>query len=186
MFASLIVAICVWQRPVLADSSSTNDAHASNGHSKGDTSRLVSQVRDATRLFHDVAMAESAGYAAFLGCVSGPQEGAMGIHYVDGNLVGDGLLDASRPEALIYAPQKDGKLRFVAVEYLVIAADWDATHDAPPVLSGQVFHYSGSPNRYRLPPFYALHVWAWRFNPNGTFVDWNPNVSCKYFAPDAA
>jgi hypothetical protein len=28
------------------------------------------------------------------------------------------------------------------------------------------------------PALYELHVWAWRDNPNGTFVDWNPQVSC--------
>jgi hypothetical protein len=43
---------------------------------------------------------------------------------------------------------------------------------------GQHFHYVGSPNRYGLPAFYELHVWAWRDNPNGTFADWNPKVSC--------
>jgi hypothetical protein len=25
-------------------------------------------------------------------------------------------------------------------------------------------------------------VWAWRENPNGTFVDWNPRVSCDGFS----
>ena len=29
-----------------------------------------------------------------------------------------------------------------------------------------------------LPALYELHVWAWRENPNGTYVDWNPRVSC--------
>ena len=36
-----------------------------------------------------------------------------------------------------------------------------------------------SPNRFGLPAHYELHVWAWRENPNGTFVDWNPLVSCE-------
>jgi hypothetical protein len=44
---------------------------------------------------------------------------------------------------------------------------------------GQVFHYTASPNRYGIPAFYALHVWAWKENPNGTFADWNPKVSCR-------
>ncbi|HEX9707342.1 MAG TPA: hypothetical protein VGA24_06845 [Steroidobacteraceae bacterium] len=26
--------------------------------------------------------------------------------------------------------------------------------------------------------FYEIHVWAWRNNPDGTFADWNPRVSC--------
>ena len=29
------------------------------------------------------------------------------------------------------------------------------------------------------PAFYELHVWAWRDNPSGVFVDWNPRVSCE-------
>jgi hypothetical protein len=44
---------------------------------------------------------------------------------------------------------------------------------------GQVFNYVGAPNRYRLPAFYELHVWAWRHNPAGMFADWNPNVACS-------
>jgi len=24
-------------------------------------------------------------------------------------------------------------------------------------------------------------VWAWKPNPNGMFVDWNPKVSCEGF-----
>src|SRR5690349_21159817 len=56
-------------------------------------------VRQATAQFRDVAKAEKAGYALLHGCVSGPQEGAMGIHYANGNLVGDGALDAQHPEA---------------------------------------------------------------------------------------
>ena len=44
---------------------------------------------------------------------------------------------------------------------------------------GQLFHYTPSPNRYGIPAFYALHVWAWRPNPHGVFMDWNPRVSCE-------
>jgi hypothetical protein len=68
----------------------------------GPQTTLVEEVRRATARFSDVAAAGPAGYAPFLGCVSGPQEGAMGFHYVNGDLVGDGVIDAQRPEALIY------------------------------------------------------------------------------------
>ena len=57
------------------------------------------------------------------------------------------------------------------------------TTRATPAIMGQLMHFVGSPNRYGLPPFYELHVWAWRFNPNGAFVDWNPKVSCAEFVP---
>jgi hypothetical protein len=149
--------------------------HASHGG--GNDSNLVQIVRNATQNFHDVDNATAAGYARFLGCVSGPQEGAMGVHYVNGTLVGDGELDANRPEALMYE-QRNGRLRLLGVEYIVMAAAWHANHAEPPTLGGQVFHYNGSPNRYALPAFYELHVWAWKDNPGGTFADWNQRVTC--------
>jgi hypothetical protein len=43
----------------------------------------------------------------------------------------------------------------------------------------QLFHYGTSPNRYGIPAYYALHVWAWKANPQGVFMDWNPQVSCE-------
>lgn len=149
----------------------------------GDT--LVETVRQAVAPFKDVKAAEDAGYGLFHGCVSGPQEGAMGIHFVNGDLVGDGEIDASQPEALIYE-LRNGHLRLVGVEYVVIAEAWDANHETPPTLMGQVFHYVGAPNRYRIPAFYELHVWAWKKNPNGMFTDWNPKVSCENYTENAA
>ncbi|SRR6266516_2489312 len=139
---------------------------------------LVQAVRDATRQFIDVNAATAAGYGPFLGCVSGPDHGAMGVHYVNGLLVVDGEIDASKPEALIYEPSGD-RLRLVGVEFIVDAATWLAHHPAPPVLEGQSFQFVGSPNRYALPAFFELHVWAWRDNPNGAFVDWNTRVTCE-------
>lgn len=141
---------------------------------------LVSTVRQSTAVFDNVNEAHSAGYGLFHGCVSGPQEGAMGVHLVNGDLVGDGALDATRPEALLYE-EKNGQMRLVAVEYVVIAEAWHATNEAPPVLMGQLFNYVGAPNRYGIPAFYELHVWAWKHNPNGVFADWNPAVSCADF-----
>jgi hypothetical protein len=138
---------------------------------------LVQAVRDATSQYTDVNNATAAGYGPFLGCVSGPDHGAMGIHYVNGPLVGDGEIDASHPEALIYEP-RNGQLRLVGVEFIVDAATWLKNHPAPPVLEGQTFLLVTSPNRYNLPPFFELHVWAWRDNPQGSFVDWNNRVTC--------
>lgn len=138
---------------------------------------LVRIVREATERFLDVDDAQAAGYGPFLGCVSGPEVGAMGQHFVNGTLVGDNAINASKPEALIYEP-RNGRMVLVGVEFIVPAAAWNASHSAPPVLEGQTFHYVGAPNRYGIEPFYELHVWAWRNNPNGAFVDWNPTVRC--------
>ena len=149
-----------------------------SGHDSASPARLVEIVRKATRQFADVNAATYAGYHPFLGCISGPDHGAMGIHYVNGNLVGDGAIDGSQPEALIYEPTGN-RLRLVGVEFIVDAATWMSNHDAPPVLEGQSFQLVNSPNRYGLAAFFELHVWAWRENPNGAFVDWNNQVSCE-------
>ena len=47
---------------------------------------------------------------------------------------------------------------------------------------GQLLHLFESPNRFGLPPFYTLHVWAWKENPTGTFVNWHSKVSCDGFS----
>jgi hypothetical protein len=141
-------------------------------------STLVQLVRDATRPFIDINQAIAAGYGPFLGCVSGAEEGAMGIHYVNGAFVDDGILDPAKPEALMYE-MSGNRARLLGVEFIVDAATWLAQNDnVPPVLEGQSFHYVSSPNRYALPAFYELHVWAWHDNPKGTFVDWNSRVRC--------
>lgn len=144
---------------------------------------LVDVVRRSTARFKNPAEAIAAGYAMALGCVSGPQQGAMGLHFIKSDLAGDDQLDPQQPEALIYEPSQ-GELRLVGVEYLVVADVWHETNVGPPVLMGNLAHYAGSPNRYGLPAFYELHVWAWKDNPNGMFVDWNPEVSCADYAPD--
>ena len=45
--------------------------------------KLVEIVRNATQRYQNVANA-SPDYGPVLGCVSGSDHGAMGIHYVDG------------------------------------------------------------------------------------------------------
>lgn len=112
-------------------------------------------------------------------CIEGPPgAGAMGIHFLDLSNLIDGKIDALAPEALIYEPGGGGSLTLVAAEYLVLAADWDATHAAPPILYGQRFSRVAAGNRYGLPDFYELHVWHEKANPSGIFNDWNPAVSC--------
>jgi hypothetical protein len=156
-------------------------ALAAGGSGAKPSPGLVEQVREATRGFRDVDVALDAGYGSEGSCVSGPEEGAMGIHYGHGDLVSDGELRADRPELLIYE-QRGGRLRLVGVEYLVFVDAWNAAgNTAPPVLAGQQFQFVNSPNRYDIGAFYELHVWAWKANPKGVFADWNPSVSCVEF-----
>ena len=146
---------------------------------------LIQAVRDATAQFANVTNVAGPGgdYKLQFGCVSGGDFGAMGIHYVSKPFVEDGEIKVDEPEIILFEPTPGGGIRITGVDYLVDAAQWDANHDGPPQLMGQLFHLFDKPNRFGLDPFYTLHVWAWKDNPNGTFANWNPNVSCDAFSP---
>lgn len=150
-------------------------------HEGAQAGTLVKVVREATERFRDVKVAEAEGYALKFGCVSGGEYGAMGLHYVNFPLVLDGELDPTRPEIVIYEPLPNGGLRLIGADFLVLASDWDSKNPAPPELLGQLLHLFESPNRFGLPTFYTLHVWAWKENPTGMFANWHAKVSCDAF-----
>jgi hypothetical protein len=150
---------------------------------QSDAAALLKVVRQATERYKDVAVAEADGYALQFGCVSGSDDGAMGLHYVNGAIVNSGALDPTRPQIVIYEALPDGTKRLIGADFLVFADAWNKTHSGPPQLMGQLFHLFDAPNRFGLPAFYTLHVWAWKKNPKGAFVNWHPNVSCESFAP---
>jgi hypothetical protein len=143
---------------------------------------LIKIVRESTERFKDVSVAEAEGYALQFGCVSGPDSGAMGLHYVNGALVNQGTLDPTKPQIVIYEATPNGGLRLIGADFLLLADAWDKKNQGPPELMGQLFHYFEFPNRFGLPAFYTLHVWAWKENPNGAFVNWHPKVSCEQFS----
>ena len=169
----------------LVATGSSHAAAQSHDHAadaKSATGAFVKLVRESTERFKDVSVAEREGYALMFGCVSGPDYGAMGMHFVNFPLVVDGVLDPTKPEIVIYEPLPNGRLRLIGADYLVLADAWNATHSSPPELGGQLLHFFEAPNRFGLPPFYTLHVWAWKENPTGAFVNWHANVSCEAFS----
>jgi hypothetical protein len=182
--ALAIVNLCASRMPA-----QENHPHAampqeqsSSPKQQANAGALLKIVRDSTARFKDVAVAEAEGYALQFGCVSGSDDGAMGLHYVNGTIVDSGVLDPTRPQIVIYEPIPGGGLRLIGADFLVFADVWNKTHPAPPQLMGQLFHLFESPNRFGLPAFYTLHVWAWKKNPKGAFVNWHPDVSCESFA----
>lgn len=140
------------------------------------TLKMLANLRAATAKYHDIAVAEAAGYEIGSPCVSVPGLGAMGFHYVNFGYV-DGNYDPTQPEALLYEMDKNGNMKLVAVEFVVVSAAWDAHHAMIPYFGTQIFDIALAP----VPlPFdnYQLHVWVWRHNPNGIFTKFNPNVTC--------
>lgn len=172
VFTTVLVAL-----PVLAVAAY---AAASNERSQ------TAVASAATARFHDLEVAQDAGYAVHVAelsgatCIANGAEGAMGDHFANPGLLFDGgVIDAATPEVLVYERRQNGTFKLVALEYFVFKADWEAAgHASPPRLFGRTFDLFGSPNRFGIPTFYALHAWIWKPNPSGLLYAWNPNVSC--------
>jgi hypothetical protein len=181
-----LALISFWSTSGFAQNSHSHAAPSQQESSAEQTANqiaLIKIVREATERFKDVAQAEKEGYVLSFGCVSGPDQGAMGLHFINGDLVGKGVIDPNKPQIILYEPTADGHLKLTGADFLVDAQQWDSdkTHTGPPELMGQLFHYFEAPNRFGLKAFYTLHVWAWKDNPNGAFVNWHPNVACKLY-----
>jgi hypothetical protein len=147
-----------------------------------DTTPLVDEVHNATARYTDINVALAEGWVVATPCVSGPDTGAMGVHLVLSSRISAGVLNAKQPEALIYEPMTNGAMRLVGVEFIVLASVWASNNPAGsvPALDGNLLNYIPAPNRYGLPAFYELHVWAWEHNPKGSYADWNTHVTCDH------
>ena len=139
--------------------------------------KLIEQMRRATDKYHNIQVAYDDGYVDDgFGCISDPVEGGMGWHLIRDDLHADPAIDPLKPELLIYEPQKNGRMKFIAVEYEVYRADWaNAGNTEPPSLLGKDFEAIDFPG---LDPVYGLHVWLWEENPSGFLNDWNPKIHC--------
>jgi len=143
------------------------------------TASQIAQLRRLVAPFHDFDAAVRAGWSAPItpcwttaDLPSQPGTGAMGFHW--GNLayiLDGGTVNLLQPELLLYEPEKNGKLRFVGVEYIVPFTDHPATA-APPTLLGHAF------SQVPEAGVWGLHIWVGRENSSGIFSPWNPKVSC--------
>lgn len=172
--ALLFVAVCAALTGVASSVAMTH----SSASEKLDPQ--LAEVRRATARFHDVAVAERAGYLdpGPGHCVEVPGLGGMGIHFVNPALIfDDGVLDPTQPEVLLYVPTGNGRLRLVGVEYLVPVADWDGS--SAPDLFGKPFDgpmAEHEPNT--TGDHYDQHAWVWSHNPDGALATWNKEISC--------
>ncbi len=134
----------------------------------------LAELRYETSQFYSPEMAQDAGYnlvPALDYCFNNIGIGAMGYHYINSSLL-DTTVDLLQPEVMVYAPGSNGELQLSAVEYIVPAAAWDATHAEVPQVLGHDLHLN------RTLGLYTLYIWVWQDNPAGMFVDSNPKISC--------
>lgn len=145
----------------------------------GSGGKELAEVRAATARFHRVDAAIEAGYqlgyrGLVTGCIAHPTDGAMGYHYFNGDLFDDPSVDPEAPEGLVYEPGPNGKLRLVAVEWVVPKSLWeDAGNEGAPSVLGMDMHILNPALNW-----YIMHAWVWKNNPSGIFEDWNPEVNC--------
>ncbi|HEU6445944.1 MAG TPA: hypothetical protein VFL61_12880 [Gaiellaceae bacterium] len=170
-----------------AEEEATAQDHAT--HAEVTLQDELAQVRRVTARFHRVEEAIAAGYELgwvngsgvriITGCVAHPTAGAMGYHYINAELMADLVADPLAPEALVYESAPNGRLKLVAVEWIVRGPQSNppgvpAGAPAPTVL-GMDMHILVPPPG---PAFYLMHAWIWKHNPAGMFADWNPEVTC--------
>lgn len=141
------------------------------------TIEQLSDLRQLLARYENVDAAIADGFEQFGGCMANDQ-GSQGIHFTNGDRIGDPSVDFMTPEVLMYEPRADGSLRLIGMELLVFQEDWHAAGNAAtPVQLGREF---GINMTLLDRPFYALHVWVWHHNPAGFFANWNPLVTCEH------
>ncbi|MGI9641607.1 MAG: hypothetical protein ACR2N9_02370 [Acidimicrobiia bacterium] len=153
-------------------------AALAHDRSKRNTWRELNQVRRATAEYHSLQRALADGFGAFSLDPDNPDvptcfdsdAGGMGVHYVKGI---DDVVNPLEPEALVYEINARGGTRLVAVEYIVpeeFVENAAGEVVSLPSLFGHDFH------KHSYLPVYILHAWIWKWNPAGTFADFNPRV----------
>jgi hypothetical protein len=140
------------------------------------TLKMLADLRAATAKYHRLEVAMANGYGPGSNCVAS-SAGGMGFHYVNFDLV-DGIFDPTQPEALLYEMDKNGQMKLVGAEFILVKALWDLENEMKPYFGHHEFEEAFAP----IPlPFdnYQLHVWIWKNNPSGIFTPFNPKVQCN-------
>jgi hypothetical protein len=154
-------------------------AHDDHGSPDGLTAAQRRVIVEATSRFRDVDVALGAGYVATDQCSALPGVGAMGYHFVNPALTGDGRIDPTTPDVLLYEKARDGRWRLVGVEYMAFDADQNpATDGDRPTMMGHPLEGPMPGHQPGMPVHYDLHAWVYKNNPTGELSAWNPDVRC--------
>lgn len=129
----------------------------------------LQQVRAATARYRDIKNALKDGYSNIN--VNVPN---MGHHFMKADLV-DGTFDVRYPEILVYSGLDEGDPQLVAVEYATNYTD-DMGNITP-----RPEGFTGSADVWKSRdetgfPFWLVHAWVWKYNPDGVFSWTNPTV----------
>lgn len=126
----------------------------------------VNQVVAATSKYVDIDVATNEGFFDASGFVPN-----MGHHYLLPTRV-DNTFVLEEPEIILYAPDEEGVMQFVAVEYVVPIADLDNPGMPPEGFTGDEDEWEINVNLSQ----WQLHVWIVTENPDGLFASHNPTI----------
>jgi len=126
----------------------------------------VNLVTAATAKYVDVEVATNEGFFDASGFVP-----YMGHHYVLPARM-DGTFELEKPEIILYAPDSNGIMEFVAVEYAVPIEDLDNPGLPPEGFTGDMDEWEINSHLSQ----WQLHVWIVKENPNGVFAATNPDI----------
>lgn len=126
----------------------------------------VNQVTAATAKYSNIDVAIAEGFFDASGFVPN-----MGHHYILPPRI-DNTFVLEEPEIILYAPDDNGVMQFVAVEYAVPIADLDNPGTPPEGFTGDEDEWEINPNLSQ----WQLHVWIVKENPDGLFAPHNPTI----------
>ena len=124
----------------------------------------LEQAKMATTAYMDINVATTEGRIDVSGYVPN-----MGHHYLNPALA-DGTFELTKPEFILYAPDENGDMQMVAIEYGIVPDDPENPGNPPEGFTGDVdvWHYN------EMIEMWTLHVWTVLENPDGLFAGFNP------------
>lgn len=127
----------------------------------------LEMLTKAMRRFHNFQVAIAQGYVPVSPLVPG-----MGIHYAKPEYV-DMKFEILKPEILVYHPDENGVMQFVAAEYLIPVEECDPLGDYALPDDG----FLGDQDHWHLncnAGGWTLHAWVGLENEAGVFEPFNP------------
>jgi len=124
----------------------------------------LEQAIAATASYADINVALNEGRIDVSGYVPN-----MGHHFLHPPLA-DGTFELLKPEFILYAPDENGNMEMVAIEYGIVPADPENPGNPPEGFTGDVdeWHFN------EMIGMWTLHVWTKLENPDGIFAPHNP------------
>ncbi|NNK71888.1 MAG: hypothetical protein HKO94_01725 [Flavobacteriaceae bacterium] len=126
----------------------------------------LEQAKMATSAYTDIDVATTEGRIDVSGYVPN-----MGHHFLNPALA-DGTFNLTEPEFILYAPDGNGDMQMVAIEYGIVPDDPENPGSPPEGFTGSEDEWFFN----EMIGMWTLHVWTIMENPDGIFAPHNPNL----------